>query len=1206
MKNGINQSGRPLLPLDPSFVVPDERSVLDLVQFTLNYSQSVSYHDFQNKPLGTWKPFLLKDPVFIAGLIASTTLDSHKLRQDDLASRAESKGKSGREIQEAMAVNLLSMIRHLMVWEELFNDCNYSGPLAKEIMNSRKFLEPIIRDVLPFQKRYRTFDFPGIELSDKSADSEVNFSESFKASYKNLVFIIELAAKRFEELLVSDSGDHQPHIGLLLAALRLFTEVQADLNSLTRHHLDFYYRKILKQSPLPASPLQILIGLLPKPGAEFLSENSNFSLLFPSKKVIPFQNQFLTELSQAKIVELRTLYKSTYFPFSTDLNRNQVALNSIYDTVLHQGEGKNELAFKGDSHLDFPVAMGEDQSQKGLNHRTMSTSLLGLVVSSPVFLVEHGKHYFQLSFELSPESCQEFRQLLSSLLREKEAAMGVVHQHSDNELRSFIQAFLNEAFSASVTSASGWQPLDFLHVSFSEADCRLIIKLEPEGDAELPVRFDAELHGGISDTQWPCIRFFLNNSAHYPPYRPLQVLEILGVDIRTLSKGVINGFEYSNQIGKLDAGNPFYPFGSLPTKDSYLRISNPLVFNKYLSRLTFRLTWMGLPEERTGFKGHYRAYPGEIDNRSFQGNVTLKSARDNRENSAEIAEQKILMFDTVEKSDGEYLLKNRTVDLNLDLVDMTVLKEPEPKTPGKEDPVYLSLRIAEPSPFAFGHEQYMQLYSDISFYNSRYPRRQKELPKPAYTPLLEKIEFTYSNHTKENLSRKGNESGESVKIFHLYPFGYSRVFPASGNGSSFLVPQLERNGNLLIGLTDVFENQFINLGFKLHPAFFIHTITQPPAVFWEYLEKNNWVPLGNLLMEDSTHGMLQSGIVKIKLPSRLDFTNTRLSPGKFWLRVSNQGSTTINSRLISLFTNAAWITQVTETAEVELQPSELRESLTVVSNGNPSLNGVAGPYHIKIPNFRKSPEQDRIRVSELIRHRKRGISTWDLERLVLERFPQIGRVMVYGRSDFPLHLVKSSNIQVVVIPHSPLNPQFKYEGFRAPFELLQEIKSYLQSFVSPFSRLEVCNPVFERLKIRGSVKFKQPQQSGYYRDKLERELIEFLSPNPGDFQKEKGFINSIYKAEIQNFIESRPYVDFITGFSVLQIVEVQGSYKIIDTAETEYRVELLRTISPYAILTSSETHQLEIIYGTDLLDSKVSSIGDLSIDSDFIIKKTKK
>lgn len=1204
MKNGVNQSGRLLPALEPSYIVPDERSLLDLVQFTLDYSDAVSYFDLQNRRLGTWRPFLLDDPVFVAGLIAATSFDSHKARQEDLAVKAENKSQPKREIQEAMAVNLLDMIKHLLKWEGLFHDANYSGPLAKEVTNSRKFLEPLVQRVFPYQTQFGALQFSGISISPDTTAQEVNFNECFKTAYKNLVYIVELAGRRFDELINEQSGNHQPHIGLLLAALKLFTEVQTDMNLLTRRHLDFYYQRILQQEPCPAGMLQILIGLLPKPGAEVLMPQSEFVLLFSSKKTISLQNQFHCELTQARIVELRSLYKSTYYPFSSGLDGESHALNGIYDTILYEGEGSSELVFKGDSNLDYPLIMGEDQSQKGLNQRTMEASLLGLLLSSPVLLVESGKHYFQLTLELSPASCAEFTALLTGLFSEKEKAMGGAYTYSQQGLRSFIQSFLNEAFVVSVTAAKGWKTLDYAHFSFMESDCKLIVKLEPEGQDELPIAFDAQLHGGVSDTTWPSVRFLLNNSAHYPPYKALQVLEIMEVEILTLTKGVSTGYSCSNQLGKLDVSNPFLPFGSLPTKDSYLRIFSPLIFNKYLRRLSLRLTWLGYPEGRTGFVGHYSGYSDNIDNSSFQAIIAVRSLVEEGADSQRMPEQKVRLFDTKEKSDGEYLEKNKVVDLNLDLVDRSILKEPRPSSPGQQGSSYLVVQLSDPSPFAFGHDKYAQLYADASFHNSKYPKRQRELPRPAYTPLLEKIEFSYSNYAKENLARKGSESDGSIKLFHLYPFGHSQVFPVSGNGSSYLVPQLTGRGNLLIGLTNVTESEIINLGFKLYPAIFIHTITHPPAISWEYLEKNTWNPLGNLLMEDSTHGMLQSGIVKIKLPSRLDFDNTRLGPGKFWIRISNVGATDINSRLIALFTNAAWVTQVPSSSG-DVLPEELRHSLTVATVGNPELNAVSGPYHIKVSSFRKSAEGDRARVSELLRHRGRGGSTWDLERLVLERFVQIGRVMVYGRSDFPLHLVKGSNVQVVVIPRSPLSDDLKGAGFRAPLELLQEIKSFLQDFVSPLTRLEVCNPVFEKLKIRGAVKFRQTQLSGYYRDQLERELIEFLSPNPGDFQNEKGFINSIYKTEIQSFIESRSYVDFVTGLSVLQIVEVQGSYKIIDTADSRYNVELLRTISPYAILTSAENHQLEIIQDHILLDPEIASIGDLSIDSDFIVGQSK-
>lgn len=1199
MKNGINQSGRMLPELEPSFIVPDERSLLELVQFTLEYAESVAYYDLEKRPVGNWKPFLLHDPIFIVGLIAATDLEDFKAVQEDLEIKWGGLGEPPAQIRREMAVNLLATTKNLFYWEGLFDACHYSGPIVKEIRNGIQFLEPVIADSLKAQKEYSQTDFQaaGIALNYSGRSSENSFKENFKMAYKNLMYITEFAALRFEEMIQNPNGELQPHLGLLIAGLRLFQEVQKDMNTLTERHLDFYYQRLLSQVPKHPFPIEVLAGLIPKAGTHLLPENSSFSLVFPSKKTVFLQNPYASELSYGKIAELRTLYKSEYFPFSSGDRVGEFSLNTIYDQVLYKGEGKQELSFKGVRSGDFPLSLGEDLSQGSSQERAMTSSDLGFVISSPVLLVEKGVHFFKISIELSAHSSRQFKKFISDLLDAKERATAKHHTHGEEEKKSFTHHFLNEAFTVFMTTQSGWTQLDFLYVEFS--DNLLIFKLEPEGEEEMPFPFTAGLHGDQAESSWPSLRFSINNTAHYPPYKALSLFEIVTMEIHTLSKGVINGFELYNQSGKLDPSAPFLPFGALPTKDSYLKLYNSRVINRYLSRLSLNFSWLGIPEERNGFADYYKAYPDPITNQVFKGQIGINSDAyvDNAEDPE--LDQEFSFFDEIEKPDGQYLSTKKSITLNLDLMDLSVLPSPASMEKISSLP-YLAIRVASPKPFVFGHEQYTRVFSDLTFYNSRFPKRKKDLPKAAYTPLLEKIEFTYSNYTKENFTRKSDGNQESIRFHHIYPFGYTQVFPASRSSGSKLLPQINGRGNLLIGLTGLESDQILNLGFKLHPAHFIHTITKAPPVRWEILEKNQWLGLGNLILEDTTHGMLQSGIVKIKLPSKLDASNTRLSSGKVWLRVSNIGSKDINSRLMALFVNAVFLVEKKGVEGIELSFDEIHQSPQLVSNANIGVEGVLGPFHLKIPSLKKTFQQDRVRISEQSRHRGRGVSTWDIERLVLERFPQIGRVMVYGRSDFPLQLVKNSNIQVVVIPHTPLLSQSREEGFRAPFELLSEIKSYLQRFISPFSKLEVSNPVFEKLKVRAAVQFKYINQAGYYRDKLTKELIEFLSPNPGDFQKEKGFIRAIYKTEIQNFMESRPYVDSITAFSVLQIVEVQGKYKIIDTAENR-KIERLRTISPYAILTSAPSHQLEISNDLSLKDPDLASIGDLTIDSEFII-----
>src|SRR5690554_1718219 len=350
-------------------------------------------------------------------------------------------------------------------------------------------------------------------------------------------------------------------------------------------------------------------------------------------------------------------------------------------------------------------------------------------------------------------------------------------------------------------------------------------------------------------------------------------------------------------------------------------------------------------------------------------------------------------------------------------------------------------------------------------------------------------------------------------------------------------------------------------------------------------------------MEDSTAGFLHSGVVKIKIPPSPDRENTRLAKGKFWLRIAYRGQTDLSTKIKHLFTNAFKIVSTNPFHSDYGDSGQLIkvEKLNLMA-GNPNLSPF-GPFQLDLVQNIKNEDQLYISTNERLRHKDRASSTWDFERLILDRFPEIGRVLVYGRSSFPDMLIKGNRVQVVVIPKGSLLQ-------KVPFVTLKKIKAYISGKASPYARFEVSGPVVERLKVRCSVRFSIPEQSGYFRDLLNRELVDYLSGTT-PFQQESGFLQSIYKSEILNFIESRDYVGFVTSFSVLQIVEVQGAYNVIDTAITRKKgkIEMLRTISPYAILSSVSEHQIKILYYEVPRDPELASIGDLSIDSDFVVKK---
>jgi len=95
---------------------------------------------------------------------------------------------------------------------------------------------------------------------------------------------------------------------------------------------------------------------------------------------------------------------------------------------------------------------------------------------------------------------------------------------------------------------------------------------------------------------------------------------------------------------------------------------------------------------------------------------------------------------------------------------------------------------------------------------------------------------------------------------------------------------------------------------------------------------------------------------------------------------------------------------------------------------------------------------------------------------------------------------------------------------------LIEIQEYLKTRTSPFVHVHAKNPVYEQIIVSFKVQFYPGTDKGYYMKKLNDEIVHFLTPWAFDESAEVKFNQKIYASSIINFIEERPYVDFITDF----------------------------------------------------------------------------
>ena len=1205
MGQGVSQSGRFQKALERDYFSVDERSMLDLLRFTIQYAERVRYFDFNNQPSNTWRPFFMNDPLFVIAMIAGTDLQPFKTTHDSLLYKLnESNNFQKNELEEALATNILQLANYIKTWNDLLVDSNFSGPLIQEIQNSLKYLNDDLAKVLTKQNKIRAKDLGISDTFLQEKDQDIMLSEAFKSVFKSLLFVKKTAEDRFETELF-ESQFHHPHIGLLVTFFKLFEEIQKDVNEFTQKHLDFYYKKLLEQKPKKKNPSTAIIGLqsiVKGPENFFIPEGQQVKMVFDNKEEIDFESIYGEWVSQAKISEIRTLFKSFYTPFSDARIEDGTYLNIIYDGLLYDGIPTAKVNLKIKNQDKFPASLGEDQHLKGISERTLWESNIGIAISSPVLIVENGNFKAIISINLSESSLTAFELELNKLrgLKEKLQWEDEIQKKSgNNDLASFVKLFLLDSFRLSYSTPEGWRDLPGFSITFNREEKCIEFVFELSKNEPSTAIYNNEVHGGNFESEWPILKILINKEASLPPYRLLQILEAEEVAIEVQVSGV-EQMQISNQLGDLDIGSPFQPFGPLPDVGSKLKVSNPYLISRYLSELIFHFKWSGLPLIRNGFREYYSVYPQRFDDQDFVSEISVQRGKKQVKHHKSF--QEFNLFESEEREDGFYLLPTKTVEVDLGSFDVEKGPGLLPEERDKND---LAVIFSLSKPYqAFGHHIYSELFADISMQKSRFKRRKLELPKQPYTPVLEHLLVDYKNYTKENISRGKITKSVNIKLFHIYPFGHVLVYPASLESFSYLMPQIKHKGNLLLGLTDVKANEILNIGFELEEAIYPISAIRSPDLYWEYLDKNRWNSLEDMLLEDSTKGMVKSGVVKIKIPGTFSLSNTRLSSGKFWIRIAFDGQTDLNSKIKNVFVNAFRVKEKTqvEASGIEIEKESKVKKIELIG-GNPNINSF-GIYDLTIVSTSGDSEKDYYtRSSEILRHKNRASTTWDFERIILDQFPEIERVFVYSRSTFPDKLLKGTSLQIVVIPKS--ESLGHATNRRVPYELLGRVKEHLLSKTSSFARFEVSNPVFEKLKVRCSVKFTNEfqLQSGYYRDKLNKELRTFLSSSSTYNRNNTENFYSISKSEILNFIEGRDYIDFVTQLSVLQLVEVQGAFNVIDTAIKYHgkNLEILRTISPYAVLISADTHQINPITDQTILDPEYASIGDLSIDSDFVV-----
>lgn len=1234
LSDGTSQRDRVPAALAEGFVNVDDLAFQDLLAMAAENAGSLRFFDADDETKGDWESFFTADDAAIIALVLTADVSEVASGFFGSIDRNISSFGNGYDLRKIPSYDLA---RRMDYW---YNRSQISesegsrvlgkriadlidGNLRNELLSLESFLAQFYgASGPPFRHGFNPYWFSGLNgqagahrVPAPAADREIieRFLTLNFHSFDNALTTLKAGAGRLLSASMQ-SGTHSPASGLFIAFTKLFKHAQEKLNRFPARQLDFYYNDVLKirrQEFVPDSTYLVFSpdvetrGVLVREGTEFLAEAGEDS----QPVYYAADNDLMVR--GAKVASLATLN------FETDPHKSPEL-----ELKYYSGAKSNEIpVLSATAAIDdadpraWPVFGAPKINEEKLR---FADAEIGFALASPVLFLKEGERKITISFTL--EHRYTATSVVSGVDEHFDAFLdqvaGLLRYSSRQD--AFYKAF-REMFTIYLTAESGWYRvpsyLPSNHVV--DAECgqnvlKIEILLPP--DAEPVVAYSPDAHGDGYDCELPIARFMVNPAAYLYPYSLLKDVIFQQVEIATEVKGVQEVILHNN-LGQLDPTSPFNPFGPTPFTGSYLIIGNLEIARKNLTHLDLNVSWGDLPTEGRSFADYYRAYGLPFENSVFQAEASV--LRDGRWWPHEEQERPVVgLFASPGPDDaGEEWSSIRTNRLSVG-PDLARAWKPLETATGDDGLIYSNLakngffrfRLSSPD-YAFGHKEYPLKLTSVLTANAQLkkPELFEPTPNPPYTPSINGISIDYRAVSTIDLRQmpSTNEGLNKGKIFHIHPFGLENLSPARYRTIN-LLPQFDAPGNLYVGVNARSLAGVLTLFFNLREDCAPEAGTGDTEITWHYLSADVWKRMDRAdVISDTTDGFLSSGIVTLKIPDDITRGNTVMPGDLFWLRASAYEHSDAFCSVYSVHAQALKVNrQYGENPPDRLQnrlPAGTIKSSRVSIPGIGRIEQIVDSFGGSLP---ESPQQIKVRTSERLRHKNRAISSWDYERLILQRFPDLFKVKCFPNMAFdldPENRHRPGNVLIVVVP----NPKDRRLTHLKPMVNgleLQRIQDYVKRHASPFATVEVRNPAYEQVQVRCTVKFHQGESEGYCLNALDQAITAYISPWNEDIGYRAEFGWNIRRYDIETYIRNLDYVDFVTNFSMLHIADnSQGYFHLFDTMKGEQEASQVIPYYPWSIAIPVKRHAIEITQRSSSIEAEITGVDELEIGSTFII-----
>ena len=1216
---GISQAQRMLNTLVPDYFKIDSRDIPELIRYIHKISAQFNYYNAQTNEIdGTWEDFLYNDPYIATLLISNVNVVDissqfntirktveHDSRSNLLSERLEKLTQLIRFLFDVMAQ--LTKLQNRLNTLPLPNDI---GEVLLSIQSACVELEKLKSYCKEASEVFVSFKNPdpSPELSvDKKKDNprllilqENSNKEKINGSIRYLNSLFESVIAKFNDLVRTSRSyierkellqtQFLPQIGLLISFLNLYKSTQLKINDFNRRHLDYYYKNVLELKHKKGHPDHLNIIIEPEIGVKQLKITPSDLLItdIPNEEhPIIYELNHAISVSAAKIADVKTIFVSQFAQVVSD----DIKIEDIFENQVYQASPKvfsvADYQKNKDSYTSWPC-LGEDQQGKLGNMRTMDNADIGIFITSPLLYLPEGERTISIKIKLERKSFETLQEYFISYQntinanKYKYDIKGEQDADGKKTLETIIYELFSTAFIITCTSTKGWEEIKNYFVKFDpsyEGSQTLEIVLKLKAAAPPIDNYSQEIHKLDFDSKFPIVRIGLNNFSKHFAYSFLQDVIMKRITIRSEVKG-FRSLILQNSIGLVSPTNPFQIFGPQPILGSFLDIKNTNVLNRYSKDFTININWLNLPRENGGFETYYKEYPQPFKNDVFK--VSIKSLKtQNLYLNAENHQQKELF--TV-KNNG--FLSDFTVIDKLDFSKLDFINEPSLTELDSGNPFdvdgTLRLELASPKD-AFGQEIFTRIFPEAVMSQAKKKSLKQPLPNQPVIPIIKSIAIDYTLEYSEILDGAANSENCKIQLIHDYPFGYDYIYPNKYKKHTKFMPEFLDYDNLCIGLKDVEARSELNLLFKFEDSSFHYTL-EKTQLTWSYLKYNTWIPFSDKdIIFDTTNDFMGSGIIRILAPSSIPSGNTIMNSDLFWIKATTIDGIAIKPNLLGIGFNGAVATRK------YLPENYTKNTVSIppysIKGFEKNIKGVSAVWQLFSSINGTPPESiDKFytRVSERLRHKQRPVQNRDIAQVVLENFPEIMMVKCFNTEVENYEVVEGTNLHIVLIPKESRNNHPFKDVPRVSLLTLFDVKSFLDKLISPFIKIEVGNPIYERVKVVCEVVLttKAKEDSGNYLRKLIREINKYIAPWLFDKNDDVKIGNRIYKSDLLLFIKTRPYIEYVTGFSLIHFYKQKDASgnilisKITDSAIDD--VKYIECSSPASVFVPSEHHILKI------------------------------